>query len=102
MRSLAADQLTGRLVKAARALAAMSAADLATASGLSVITIKRAEAVDGLLALRSSTAESIIEALAAKGVQFITTGQSGSDAGVVLRSAMAKGAASPRLLRTER
>ncbi len=73
----------------------MSASDLATASGLSVITIKRAEAVDGLLALRLSTSESIIEAFAAKGVQFITTGQSDSDAGVVLTSARAKrGAAS--------
>ncbi|MES2834929.1 MAG: transcriptional regulator [Pseudomonadota bacterium] len=93
MRLLAPDQLTGRLVKAARALAAMSASDLATASGLSVVTIKRAEAVDGLLALRLSTAESIIEAFAAQGVQFIATGQSGSDAGVVLTSARAKGGA---------
>lgn len=91
MRSLAPEQLTGRLVKAARALAAMSASDLAAASGLSVITIKRAEAVDGLLALRSSTADSIIEAFAANGVQFITTGQSDSNAGVVLTYGRARG-----------
>lgn len=93
MRAIEGDQLTGRLIKAARALAGMSASDLASASGLNVITIKRAEAAAGVLALRPATSDAIIQALSAKGVRFIADGPGDSETGVLVTTQFPAGEA---------
>jgi predicted transcriptional regulator len=80
-----------RQIKAARALLAWSQEDLATASDISVPTIKRLEAADGSLGGRTDTAERLVRALVAAGVEFLE--ENGGGAGVRLRK---KGQASKR------
>ena len=70
-------------VKAARALVGWSQERLAIASGVSVPTIKRLEAVDGPLGGRNATGERLIAALEAAGVIFID--ENGEGPGVRLR-----------------
>ena len=72
-------------LKAARALIGWSQERLATASGVSVPTIKRLEAVDGPLGGRNSTGQRLIAALEAAGVIFID--ENGEGPGVRLRKA---------------
>jgi predicted transcriptional regulator len=74
-----------RQIKAARALAGMSQADLAAASGVSLPTIKRLEAQDGDLGGRPATVTSIREALEAAGVVFLP--ENGNGPGVAMRKA---------------
>jgi transcriptional regulator with XRE-family HTH domain len=66
-----------RQVKAARSLLAWSQEELANASGVSVPTIKRLEADDGELGGKPETAEKIVAALEAAGVEFTNSGQPG-------------------------
>lgn len=72
-----------RQIKAARALVGMSQADLATASGVSLPTIKRLEAQDGDLGGRRATGEALVSALEAAGAVFLP--ENGIGPGVALR-----------------
>lgn len=72
-----------RQIKAARALLGWSQTDLAGKADVSIPTIKRLEAEDGLLGGRSETGEKIHAALEAAGVEFID--ENGGGAGVRLR-----------------
>lgn len=65
------EKLSIRQVKAARALLSWSQEDLAQASGVSVPTIARLEAADGVLGGRASTASAIFAALEQAGVIFL-------------------------------
>ena len=70
-------------VKAARALLRWSQNDLATASGVSVPTIKRLEAATGQMGGRAETVDAIRQTLEAAGVEFIP--ENGGGLGVRLR-----------------
>jgi DNA-binding XRE family transcriptional regulator len=70
-------------IKAARALLAWSQEELAAAAGLSIPTIKRLEAHDGLLGGRADTGAKIEAALRKAGIEFIE--ENGGGAGVRLR-----------------
>lgn len=72
-----------RQVKAARALLGWSQNDLAEACKMSIPTIKRLEAGDGPLGGRAATAEAIVVALEAAGVEFIP--ENGGGPGVRLQ-----------------
>jgi predicted transcriptional regulator len=72
-----------RQVKAARALLAWSQEQLAAAATVSLPTIKRLEANDGLLGGRSATSERIQSALESAGIKFID--ENGGGSGVRLR-----------------
>lgn len=77
-----------RQIKAARALAGLSQADLATASGISLPTVKRLEAQDGDLGGRPTTIAAIRAALEAAGVVFLPENENGP--GVALRKGLLK------------
>jgi transcriptional regulator with XRE-family HTH domain len=66
-----------RQVKAARSLLDWSQERLADASGVSIPTVRRLEAVDGELGGRQDTADKIIAALEAAGVEFTNGKQPG-------------------------
>jgi transcriptional regulator with XRE-family HTH domain len=70
-------------IKAARALLGWAQERLAKASGISLPTIKRLEAQDGLLGGRLKTADKIRTALEQGGIQFID--ENGGGIGVRLR-----------------
>jgi predicted transcriptional regulator len=72
-----------RQIKAARALLAWSQADLADAAAVSIPTVKRLEAYDGLLGGRSVTGAKIRTALEDAGVEFIE--ENGGGTGVRFR-----------------
>ena len=63
--------------------------DLSKAAGISLPTIKRLEADDGLLGGRTDTAEKIQVALERSGIEFID--ENGGGAGVRLRKAHQQG-----------
>jgi transcriptional regulator with XRE-family HTH domain len=72
-----------RQIKAARALLDWSQEQLATAAAVSIPTIKRLEAQEGLLGGRDETGAKISAALEAAGVEFID--ENGGGPGVRLR-----------------
>jgi transcriptional regulator with XRE-family HTH domain len=72
-----------RQLKAARSLIGWSQEELASAAKVSLPTIKRLEAANGLLGGRETTAEKIRIALERAGVEFIQ--ENGGGAGVRLR-----------------
>jgi predicted transcriptional regulator len=72
-----------RQIKAARALLAWSQEKLALSSNVSIPTIKRLEAQDGLLGGRTDTGRKIVLALEKAGIEFIY--ENGGGAGVRLR-----------------
>jgi transcriptional regulator with XRE-family HTH domain len=72
-----------RQLKAARTLIGWSQEELASASGISLPTIKRLEAADGLLGGRETTAQKIRNALEKAGIEFIH--ENGGGPGVRLR-----------------
>lgn len=74
-----------RQVKAARARLTWSQEDVARNSGVSVPTIKRLEASDGMIGGRADTCERIVAALEAAGVIFIE--ENGGGRGVRLGKA---------------
>src|SRR5579872_5100810 len=74
-----------RQVKAARALLGWSQDDLAKAAEVSIPTIKRLEASDGLLGGRGETSDRIVGAIRSAGVEFID--ENGGGPGVRLRKA---------------
>ena len=66
-----------RQIKAARSLLDWSQERLAEASGVSIPTVRRLEAVDGELGGRRDTAGKIVAALEAAGVEFTNGDQPG-------------------------
>ena len=72
-----------RQLKAARALLGWSQEELATAADVSLPTIKRLEAAEGLLAGRQTTSHKIRAALELAGIEFID--ENGGGPGVRLR-----------------
>jgi transcriptional regulator with XRE-family HTH domain len=72
-----------RQLKAARTLVGWSQEELASAANVSLPTIKRLEAVEGLLGGRRTTAQKIQAALEKAGIQFID--ENGGGPGVRLR-----------------
>jgi predicted transcriptional regulator len=75
--------LTSEQVRAARALLRIEQKDLASASGVSLPSIKRLEAHPGPLAAQPRTVAAIRAALESAGVEFIP--ENGGGAGVRLR-----------------
>ena len=72
-----------RQIKAARSLLGWSQEALAAAAEVSIPTIKRLEAADGLLGGRPETITKIVVVLTSAGVQFLD--ENGGGAGVRLR-----------------
>jgi predicted transcriptional regulator len=72
-----------RQLKAARTLIGWSQEELALAAGISLPTIKRLEAADGMLGGRETTAKKIRSALEKAGIEFID--ENGGGLGVRLR-----------------
>ena len=72
-----------RQLKAARTLVGWSQENLASAAGISLPTVKRLEAAEGLLGGRDTTAQKIQTALEKAGVEFID--ENGGGPGVRLR-----------------
>ena len=72
-----------RQLKAARTLIGWSQEELARAAGISLPTIKRLEAAEGLLGGRETTAQKIGNALQKAGIEFID--ENGGGPGVRLR-----------------
>jgi transcriptional regulator with XRE-family HTH domain len=77
MREKSIPKVSIRQIKAARALLAWSQEQLATAAGVSIPTIKRLEAEDGLLGGREGTATKIRLAFESAGVEFTNGDQPG-------------------------
>lgn len=63
--------VSGAQIRAARALLGISAADLAAMAGIGHRTLQRFEAMDGIPEGRTAVMLQIIEALNARGVEFI-------------------------------
>lgn len=74
--------LTSEQLRAARSLLRWQQSDLAEASGISIPTIKRLEAMDGELGGHAATIRALTAALENAGVQFIP--ENGGGAGVRL------------------
>lgn len=77
--------LTGRQIAAARVFLRWSAKDLATASGVGVATIHRAESVDDVPNLQVRTLKRIQGALETAGIKLIDEGPHTSDGGPGVR-----------------
>ena len=76
--------MTAAQLRAARALLRMPADELARVSGVSMVTIRRAEAQDGLVRMMSANAEAVRRALETAGIEFIP--ENGGGAGVRLKT----------------
>lgn len=70
--------LTGSVLRAARALMGISAAQLASETSVGERTILRAESFDGPVVMREANARAIIAALERRGVDFIVPDDEGS------------------------
>ena len=75
--------ITSEQVRAARALLRWEQRDLATASGISLPSVKRLETQPGALAAQRKTIVALRKALEKAGVEFIA--ENGGGAGVRLR-----------------
>ena len=64
-------KITGKQIRAARALLRWTAAELAERSKLGVATIRRAEAVDGPIPITLANADTIVRAFEEVGIEFI-------------------------------
>ena len=71
---------TGRQLRAARALAAISGEAFAAESGVSLATLRRAEKTEGTVAMTRPVRRAILEALARHGVEM--TRENGVSEGV--------------------
>lgn len=78
--------MTAEQLRAARALLRMPVEKLAVTAGVSAITIRRAEAQDGLVRMMPANSEALRRALEAAGVEFIPP--NGGGVGVRLRAAL--------------
>lgn len=75
--------LTGRQLRAARALLNWSAQDLAERSQVGVATVRRSETDDGPVRMTAPNMAAVMRALEAAGVEFIP--ENGGGAGVRMR-----------------
>jgi hypothetical protein len=80
------NQITGRQIAAARALAGIGQADLAAASKISVPTLRRMEASEGQASGIANNVAAVRNVLEASGVEFIP--ENGGGAGVRLRKSV--------------
>ena len=80
-RELDSLSITSELIRAGRALLRWNQGDLARASGVSLPTVKRLEAIPGILAAHSSTVAALRRALESAGIEFTN----GSGPGVRLK-----------------
>ena len=71
MASQKTNRITTKQVKAARELLGWNQYELATAAGLSIVTVGRLEAVDGPLGGLEETYSAIVNAFETVGVEFI-------------------------------
>lgn len=67
----------GEQLRAARALARIEQADLATRAGVSLGTVKRLEATVGPVSANVTTVDAVVRALEAAGVEFTNGGEPG-------------------------
>ena len=90
--SVSLDMQEGRIttaqLRAARALLRMPAGRLATLAGVSLVTIRRAEAQDGPIRMMPANLTAIRRALEEAGVEFIP--ENGGGAGVRVRDQTAR------------
>lgn len=84
-RRLAEDHPTGAQLRAARALAGVAAAEVAALAGVSLNTVKRAEAAEGLSPITAANATALMNALKQLGVVLICADEAGGE-GVRRRS----------------
>lgn len=77
------ETITGAQIRAGRALARISAQELANAAGVGVATVRRAETEDGQPSATRANLNAIRAALEAAGVEFIE--ENGGGAGVRLK-----------------
>lgn len=75
--------ITGAQIRAARALVRWTAGELADAAQIGLMTVRRAEAVDGIVPLTTANAAAIQRALEGAGVIFVA--ENGEGPGVRLR-----------------
>lgn len=75
--------LTGEQIRAARALLRLEQADLSSAAGISLETVKRLEGIRGPVSAHARTLKAIQHALEAAGVVFVAP--NGMGPGVRLR-----------------
>jgi hypothetical protein len=69
--------MTSELLRAARALLRWQQRDLAAASAVSLATVKRLEAMGGVLIAHASTVTALRRALEAAGIEFTNGNQPG-------------------------
>ncbi|PAP99500.1 transcriptional regulator [Mesorhizobium mediterraneum] len=79
------DQISGRQIAAARALAGIAQTDLATSASISVPTLRRMEASEGPASGLPNNVAAVRRALEAAGVVFVD--ENGEGPGVRLRKA---------------
>lgn len=80
--------LTSELIRAARALLRWDQRDLASASSVSLPTVKRLESRPGVMAAHPSTLAALRSAIETAGIEFIA--ENGGGAGVRLRKRTSK------------
>jgi len=73
--------ITGMQMRAARALLGLDQRQLAQASGLSLPTIQRMEASDGVVRGNVDSLMKLVDALAASGIELIGEGAASSGGG---------------------
>ena len=73
--------ITGMQMRAARALLGLDQRQLAQASGLSLPTIQRMEASDGVVRGNVDSLMKLVDALAARGIELIGEGAASSGGG---------------------
>jgi transcriptional regulator with XRE-family HTH domain len=83
--------ITAAQLRAARALAGFDQRQLAEVAGLSVPTIQRMEASDGVVRGNVDSLTKLIEALNAAGVELIAEGAASADGGRGVRLKRAAG-----------
>jgi predicted transcriptional regulator len=69
--------ITGRQLKAARALVGWEQTDLAKKSGVAISTVRRMESFDGEIGARTSTLSQIMRAFARAGIVFLNDDEPG-------------------------
>lgn len=82
-RRVHAGAVTGRQIRAARALLRLSQRELSRLSSVSSLTIVRMEATDGPVRRRATLVDSIVSALTKRGIEFLSSPRSG--VGVTLK-----------------
>ena len=70
---------TGAQIRAARALLNLSAAELATRTGLALNTVRKAESTDELAPITAANAGLIVQVLVSAGIQFVPADKHGGD-----------------------